>query len=46
LLARGLREEDAIFLIVQGFLGAVLERMPIEGVRDELAELINGKLGV
>lgn len=44
LMSRGLRQHEAMHLMVVGFLDAVLQRMPLESFREELAALIDGKM--
>lgn len=44
LMSRGLRRPEAMHLIVIGFLDAVLQRMPLESFREELAAIIDGKM--
>jgi Fe-S cluster assembly protein SufD len=45
LMARGLPRSDAQRLIVEGFFAPVLDRIPLEGVREELRRLIQRKIG-
>lgn len=45
LMARGLPRTDAQRLIVEGFFAPVLDRIPLEGVRDQLRQLIQRKIG-
>jgi Fe-S cluster assembly protein SufD len=45
LMARGLRRAEAQRLIVEGFFAPVLDRIPLENVRDQLREAIERKLG-
>ncbi len=42
--SRGLPEVEALRLIVEGFLNPLIERIPIEAVRQDLAALIDKKL--
>lgn len=44
LMSRGLRRHEALYLLVVGFLEAVLGRMPLESFREELAAHIDGKM--
>jgi len=44
LMSRGLPKSEAIHLIVSGFFDPILQRIPIEGVRAELQELIDGRM--
>lgn len=46
LMSRGLHKEDAERLVIRGFLGSVLTAIPVEAVRKELVEVIEGKLNV
>lgn len=45
LMARGLPRQVAQRLIVEGFFAPVLDRIPLEGVRDQLREEIGRKIG-
>jgi len=45
LLARGLHRSEAQRLIVEGFFAPVLDRIPLESVREQLREAIQRKLG-
>jgi Fe-S cluster assembly protein SufD len=45
LMARGLPRADAQRLIVEGFFAPVLDRIPLEHVRDELRQVIERKIG-
>ena len=45
LMSRGLSREKAIQLVVGGFFAPVMERIPIEGVRERIASWIIQKLG-
>lgn len=42
---RGLPRAEAEKLLVQGFLGEVLERVPVESVRDTIEQAVLAKLG-
>jgi Fe-S cluster assembly protein SufD len=44
-MQRGLPREAAIRIIVHGFFEAIMARVPIERMRRELTELVEGKLG-
>lgn len=44
LMSRGLHKEEAERLVIRGFLGSVLTAIPVEAVRKELVEVIEGKL--
>ncbi|HET7225452.1 MAG TPA: Fe-S cluster assembly protein SufD [Candidatus Eisenbacteria bacterium] len=45
LMARGLPRNEAQRLIVEGFFAPVLDRIPLEGVRDRLRGAIQHKIG-
>lgn len=45
LMARGIPRETAVRMIVEGFFTPVMERIPIEGVRDRIAQRILEKVG-
>jgi Fe-S cluster assembly protein SufD len=45
LMSRGIPKHDAIQLVVGGFFAPVMERIPIEGVRERIANRIIEKLG-
>jgi Fe-S cluster assembly protein SufD len=45
LMSRGIPKHEAIQLVVGGFFAPVMERIPIEGVRDRIASRIIEKLG-
>jgi Fe-S cluster assembly protein SufD len=45
LMSRGIAREDAIQLVVGGFFAPVMERIPIDGVRDRISRRIIEKLG-
>ena len=45
LMARGLHRTEAQRLIVEGFFTPVLDRIPLESVREQLREAIQRKLG-
>ncbi len=45
LMTRGLRRNEAQRLIVEGFFAPVLDRIPLEGVRDRLRQAIQQKIG-
>jgi len=44
LMSRGLDRVTAERLVIRGFLGSVLTSIPVKAVRQELAEVIEGKL--
>ncbi|WP_165002754.1 MULTISPECIES: Fe-S cluster assembly protein SufD [unclassified Enterococcus] len=44
LMSRGLHKEEAERLVIRGFLGSVLTAIPVEQVRKELVDVIEGKL--
>lgn len=46
LMSRGLTRSDAERLLVFGFFDEVLERVPLEGVRDRIRESIERKIGM
>ncbi|MCO7176055.1 Fe-S cluster assembly protein SufD [Sporolactobacillus kofuensis] len=45
LMSRGIKQETAEKLIVEGFLAPIVDLLPIEGVRKQLATLIERKVG-
>jgi Fe-S cluster assembly protein SufD len=45
LMSRGITREDAVKLIVYGFLSPIIEEIPIESVKKQLAALVERKLG-
>lgn len=45
LMSRGIKKETAEKLIVEGFLEPVVDLLPVEGVRKQLAGLIERKVG-
>jgi len=45
LMARGLPTHDAQRLIVEGFFAPVIDRIPLESVRQQLREVIQAKIG-
>jgi Fe-S cluster assembly protein SufD len=45
LMARGLPRHEAQRLIVEGFFAPVIDRIPLEGIRDHLRQVIQRKLG-
>ncbi len=45
LMSRGIPRATAIRMVVQGFFDPVMQRIPIEGVRDRIAERILEKVG-
>jgi Fe-S cluster assembly protein SufD len=46
LMARGLRPHEAQRLIVEGFFAPVIDRIPLEAVREQLREVIQTKIGI
>lgn len=44
LMSRGIPEEVARRLVVRGFFGEVIHRIPVESVRDRLTDLIDAEL--
>lgn len=44
LMSRGITKEDAERLIIYGFLAPVVSKMPIEAMKEQLEEMIEGKL--
>ena len=46
LMARGLRSHEAQRLIVEGFFAPVIDRIPLESVREQLREVIQTKIGL
>lgn len=46
LRSRGLGQEEAERLIVEGFLDEIVQRIPLEEVRDRLADAIQAKMGL
>lgn len=44
MMSRGVPREEAIRLIVEGFLDPLLSRIPLDSVRDELQKLIDRKM--
>ncbi len=45
LMSRGIQRETAVKMVVEGFFAPVMERIPIEGVRDRIAARIIEKVG-
>jgi len=45
LMSRGIPRETAVKMVVEGFFAPVMERIPIEGVRDRIAARIIEKVG-
>jgi len=45
LMARGLPRNDAQRLIVEGFFAPVIDRIPLEGIREHLRQVIQRKIG-
>ena len=46
LMARGLRSHEAQRLIVEGFFAPVIDRIPLENVREQLRDVIQTKIGI
>jgi Fe-S cluster assembly protein SufD len=46
LMARGISQRDAERLIVEGFFDPLMQKIPLESIRDELAAAIQSKIGV
>ena len=46
LKARGLRPHEAQRLIVEGFFAPVIDRIPLESVREQLRDIIQTKIGL
>jgi Fe-S cluster assembly protein SufD len=46
LMSRGIPRETAVQMVVEGFFAPVMERIPIEGVRDRIAKRIVEKVGL
>lgn len=46
LRSRGLTREEAERMIVEGFLDEIVQRIPLEEVRDRLADAIQAKMGL
>ncbi|MHC5269658.1 Fe-S cluster assembly protein SufD [Enterococcus sp. LJL98] len=44
LMSRGLPKEEAERLVIRGFLGSVITAIPVKSVRQELIDVIEGKL--
>jgi Fe-S cluster assembly protein SufD len=44
MLSRGIKREEAIHMIVTGFFEPVLDRIPLEALRDRVSGLIESKL--
>ncbi|MCS4488649.1 Fe-S cluster assembly protein SufD [Streptococcus sciuri] len=44
LMSRGLDQKTAEQLVIRGFLGEVITEIPIKAVRDEMIDVIDGKL--
>ena len=45
LMSRGIPRATAVHMVVQGFFDPVMQRIPIEGVRDRIAQRILEKVG-
>ena len=44
LMSRGMDYEDARKLIVDGFFEPIMQRIPFEGVRERLKDIVVGKM--
>ena len=44
LMSRGLKHEEAEYLLIRGFLGQVIQTMPSNKVRQQMVEIIDEKL--
>ena len=44
--SRGISENEAMHMIVEGFFQQVYDRIPIEVVRETLSRTVQGKLGI
>ncbi|HJZ49246.1 MAG TPA: Fe-S cluster assembly protein SufD [Roseiflexaceae bacterium] len=44
MLSRGIRRDEAIHMIVTGFFEPVIERIPLEDLRERVAAIIEGKI--
>ncbi|MEZ6059199.1 MAG: Fe-S cluster assembly protein SufD [Planctomycetaceae bacterium] len=44
--SRGIREKEAMHMIVEGFFQQIYDRIPIEVVRETLSRTVQGKLGI
>ena len=44
-MSRGIEEDTAVRMVVQGFFDPVMQRIPIAGVRDRIADRILDKMG-
>lgn len=44
LMSRGIQKKEAERLVTRGFLGSVITAIPLKSVRDELIQVIEGKL--
>ncbi|WEG13765.1 Fe-S cluster assembly protein SufD [Pullulanibacillus sp. KACC 23026] len=44
LMSRGIKKEDAERLVIHGFLAPVVTQLPVEGVKAQLIEVIEGKV--
>lgn len=45
MMSRGIPKDVAEKLVIRGFLGSILSSLPVKDVRDEIIEVIEGKLG-
>jgi Fe-S cluster assembly protein SufD len=46
LMARGIPKVEAERLIVEGFFDPLMQKIPLESIRDELAQAIQSKIGI
>lgn len=44
LMSRGINKEEAERLVIHGFLAPVVSKLPIQGVKEQLIEVIEGKV--
>ena len=44
MMSRGISKEEAERLIIHGFLAPVVNSLPIEGVKNQLTKVIEGKV--
>jgi Fe-S cluster assembly protein SufD len=44
MLSRGIKRDEAIHMIVTGFFAPVLERIPLEDLRERAAALVEAKI--
>ncbi|MBI3537795.1 MAG: Fe-S cluster assembly protein SufD [Chloroflexi bacterium] len=46
LMARGIEKREAERLIVEGFFDPLMQKIPLEAIREELAQVIQKKIGI